>query len=618
MQTKPIPAKLFLWSMALLAICTALWFSNPTAATSQISPTGGGTMRYVGPFTNTTLGLTGSVLIDLQVEPTTVSGAINFTDGPDVAGVLCGANNFSGTRSGNNFQFSFASNDPEPGCHITHGVVYNITGVLSGDQIINGTFSVPSIGQNGTYSAKQTLQRTGRFFNDNQSLDGDVLLDLAVHNTSVSGYINFTGDPDDGALCGANSFTGDRNGNAISFSFLSSDPDTGCEIVDDMRFNLNGALSGNNVTNGTYFVPAVGQGGTFWADGPANDTTIPNGNIASPSSGTNIGPGAHIVSAGASDNSGGTGVSYVDFWVRYNGHWYLISTDPTSPYSAHWQSPPGLGSQQVRFAIHVTDKSGNQQQNAGGHVAVNFIESIGGGVEENWVTSDVNAYLNQLSLSPDGNLKCGGSSATMVLAVNNLISRNYPTLSSVANTFGYPSHIYNHIRPGLENRGMSTGGYYCRTADNAWNTIRSEIDAGRPMINLNTQVTNGHYFVVVGYRYQINNGDRKIIVYDPFGKWLGTQNLYDQNFSTPDSRKGYWQTYDFDDTWGYIYGCASGSGYLVTATPTQLQLQSSLLGNGIPSSPPGEISEETEWIVTYEGIGDVTFTEVFLPIVIKP
>ena len=84
---------------------------------------------------------------------------------------------------------------------------------------------------------------------------------------------------------------------------------------------------------------------------------------------------------------------------------------------------------------------------------------------------------------------------------------------------------------------MSTGGYYCCTAENAWNTIHSEIDAGRPMITLNTRVTDGHYFVIVGYRYQTNNGDRKIIVYDPFGKWLGSQNLYDRNFSTPDSHK---------------------------------------------------------------------------------
>lgn len=89
-------------------------------------------------------------------------------------------------------------------------------------------------------------------------------------------------------MCGANSFIGNRNGNAISFSLLSSDPDSGCEIVDDMRFNLNGVLSANNVTNGTYFVPAVGQGGTFWANGPATDTTIPNGNITSPSAGTNM------------------------------------------------------------------------------------------------------------------------------------------------------------------------------------------------------------------------------------------------------------------------------------------------------------------------------------------
>lgn len=233
-------------------------------------------VRYVGPFTNTTLNVGGSVLIDFIATPTIVSGYINFTNEPNLQGVLCGAANFSGTRTGNNFQFSFVSNDPEPGCHITHGTVYNVSGTISGNEIINGAFSTPAFNQQGVFNAKQTIRSNGRFFNDNLTLDGNVYVDLATWTNSVAGYINFTGDPDDPALCGANSFTGTRNGNNISFSFLSSDPDAGCDIIDNERFNVTATLSGNSLQNGTYHLPTFGQGGTFSTTGINSPNTPSN------------------------------------------------------------------------------------------------------------------------------------------------------------------------------------------------------------------------------------------------------------------------------------------------------------------------------------------------------
>src|SRR5690606_24518154 len=171
--------------------------SSPLSAndhiTEQILVPEGSSVRYAGPFTNTTNGLGGAVIIDLNVEPTTVSGYINFTDGPDVAGVLCGAGSFSGSRSGNNFSFSFTSNDPEPGCAPYNGITYNISGRISGRELLNGSFSVPSLGQEGIFSAKQTIRSSGEFINDNFSLGGDVDLDLAVWSSTIAGYINFTG-----------------------------------------------------------------------------------------------------------------------------------------------------------------------------------------------------------------------------------------------------------------------------------------------------------------------------------------------------------------------------------------------------------------------------------------
>lgn len=583
------------------------------------SANAGTRVRYAGPFTNTANGYGGAVIIDMDVEPTTVSGYINFTDGPDVPGVLCGAGSFSGSRSGNNFSFSFVSNDPEPGCTPYNGINMSVTGKISGNEIVNGAYNVTSLGQGGTFSAKQTIRSNGRFFNDDLSLGGDVYLDLATwNNNTIAGYINFTGEPN---LCGANSFTGTRSGNNLNFSFLSSDLDgPECDIIDNERFNVTTILSGNSHQNGTYYLPTFGQGGTFYTNGSAADSTAPNGAVTAPTTNTNIGPGSHILKANATDNSGGTGVSYVNFKVKYDGAWHFVSTDPTPPYSVQWQTPSNLHSQQIRFAVDIVDKTGNRRSDASGTVLINFIESLGGNVNENWVTKDLNMYLNQLSLSPNGNLKCGGSSAAMVLAINNKIPSTYNNIASTANTFGQISHIYNSIKVGLENRGMATSVHRCITANNAWNIIRAEIDANRPLIVLSTRVTDGHYFAVIGYREKNNN--REIIVYDPFGKWIGVRNRYDANSTSPSSHKGYWRVYDFDDSWGYDippYGsCSANRGHLVSAHSVGLQTSAFLTESTTPISPPGEISDEPENIVTYEGIGDVATINVYLPMIIRP
>lgn len=571
-------------------------------------------VRYVGPFTNTTNGYGGSVLIDIDVEPTAVSGFINFTNGPDVPGVLCGAGSFSGTRSGNTLSFSFVSNDPEPGCTPYNGITFNISGDIAANEIVNGSFSVPSLGQSGVFYAKQTIRSNGRFDNGSLTLDGDVYADLAYWDNSIAGYINFTGDPEDPALCGANSFTGTRNGTALTFSFLSSDYDAGCTIMDDKRFNVTANMSAHSLTDGAYYVPFYGQGGTFWTNGPASDGTPPGGNVTSPTNGATIGVGTHTISANAADNDGGVGVSYVNFWVRYDGSWHFISTDPTPPYSAQWSTPGGLQTQLIRFAIDVVDKQGNWSTTAGGTVPIYFVESSPD-IQQNLLPPETRAYLNQRSLSPVGDLKCGAASAAMVLAMNGRIGRDYNSMASTANA------IYQHLNPivqvtnSLRNYNLNAS-YACRTPDNAWNLIKSEIDAGRPTIVLSSRVTTvGHYFVVVGYREEGNN--RRMTVYDPYGSWIGTSEAYYPNSISPDSYIGRSAYYDFNAAWGYSSQyCNNGSGYLITAVPRAgfKNIEDVSLFPIIPD----EVSDEPRVQGTYNGIEVVTEINVYLPVVIRP
>lgn len=223
-------------------------------------------IRYAGAFNNPTYG-TGSVVIDMEVGPTTVSGYINFTNQPGNS-ALCGAGAFTGTRNGDVIQFGFTSHDPDPGCSTFDGWIFNVSGTLSGNQIVNGSYSVN--GENGTFSAAQTTPYTGRFLNPTYGTGGPVQLDIVLETSSVTGYINFSNDPGGGTLCGAGSFIGTRSGDTIQFSFISNDLDSGCTIDDGWVFNVNGTLSGNQI-EGSYSIPIIGEGGTFSVATPASD-----------------------------------------------------------------------------------------------------------------------------------------------------------------------------------------------------------------------------------------------------------------------------------------------------------------------------------------------------------
>ena len=236
--------------------------STPGPTPTQVVGTSPSSGRYGGVFNNTIFNAGGSVLIDMNVNGNSLSGYINFTGQPG-PGFLCGAGNFTGTRSGNNFTISFTSNDPDPDCGSTHGLRFTVSGTFSGNRIINGTYSV-SNSQAGTFFADRTTRYTGRFNNANGA-SGIVVIDLALTSTTSAGYINFTNDPGNGALCGAGPFAGSRSGNSVQFSFESNDTDAGCTFDYGLRFDMSSSLSSNRIS-GSYNLPTFNQGGTFWAN----------------------------------------------------------------------------------------------------------------------------------------------------------------------------------------------------------------------------------------------------------------------------------------------------------------------------------------------------------------
>jgi hypothetical protein len=111
-------------------------------------------VRYAGPFTNTTYNLSGDVTIDLTINADdTVQGYINFTNYPYVS-TLCGAGNFDGKKQGSNIEFTFISNDPDPGCGFDKGLKFTVKSVLTEDDSIlsNGEYFI-SNGQRGIFRA---------------------------------------------------------------------------------------------------------------------------------------------------------------------------------------------------------------------------------------------------------------------------------------------------------------------------------------------------------------------------------------------------------------------------------------------------------------------------------
>lgn len=339
----------------------------------------------------------------------------------------------------------------------------------------------------------------------------------------------------------------------------------------------------------------------------STDTTPPSGGITSPVSGSTFGPATIAIKADAWDEQGGSGVQYVKFWALYDGQWHTISTDSTPPYESDWSTPVNLRSQQVVLTIHVIDNAGNTAMDPGGTRTINFVQSENNPtVSENWVPSDKRAYLNQRSLSPSGDYKCGAASVAMVLAMNGVIGRDYNAMATKANQIYVPQNPLWSLKQNLSDHGLNSLALYL-SVDAGWEALKGEIDAGFPAIILSDRFTEGHYFVAVGYRQ--NGGVRELIAYDPYGQWQGSWWQYDVNSTSSSSEKGKWVYYNFDAVWGYD----GSNGWILEASTQNREANEDLL-TGIPTTPPDLVSDEPETIGLYPHISVIVDYKVYLPL----
>lgn len=354
-----------------------------------------------------------------------------------------------------------------------------------------------------------------------------------------------------------------------------------------------------------------------------DDITPPEGKITSPTNNDSTGPGTLHLIAEASDETNGSGVNRVEFWVRYDGKWNLVQTEYNPPYEADWNIPNNLKSQSIEIGIHVYDNQGNRAVDPGGKVRVSYLESLGNpSVEENWISAGNRAYLNQLALGSYGDLKCGGSSVAMILAMHTQIAGDFISLQNTANDAFFASSdissdsigdVFGLMNFLYLNYGRSSI-WHKENAEDGWDTIKGEIDQNRPVIVLSNRFGGGlraHYFVVVGYRKE--TGNRSLIVYDPYGEWQGHTgpNNYNINSTDQTSHKGRWVFYDFDDIWGYNYE----GGRVMTIGSANVRIDTINFVN-TPSSPPDLLSDEPEELVTFQGVEIAPEPTIYLPIII--
>lgn len=340
-----------------------------------------------------------------------------------------------------------------------------------------------------------------------------------------------------------------------------------------------------------------------------------SGHITSPVENSTTGPVTFVFNAEAWSNIG-VGIKQVEFFVFYDGIWHTAGIDTSVPYEVIWQTPNTLHSQQLRFRIDVVDNANNKIQFADVVNGVNYLDFLANpDVAENWIPT--RAYLNQRSLEPDGDSKCSAASMAMILAMNSIIDWDYNTMRNKANEMytkvlnaNGDANVGGMVTE-LQRQGMAaeTKSY---SADNAWLTIKQQVDAGRPVIvrTAHGAVTSkGHFFVAVGYREAV--GSRQVIVYDPFGRWRGTccTNNYDLNTRDSESRKGQWVSYDFDLAFG-------GSNWLITARAAANGM-GLISTTNTPTTRPDVVSDEPENIGTYTGVNIQADERTFLPLITR-
>ena len=281
-------------------------------------------------------------------------------------------------------------------------------------------------------------------------------------------------------------------------------------------------------------VPPDASGKDFVGTVGATDVTAPTGVIQSPADSEAITyPGIYFTTT-AEDNPGGSGINRVEFYVQFDGKWHFLGQRTTAPFSLFWTPPAGLASQPITFTIHIYDRAGNVASDLGGQRKVVFLRST----QENWIST--RAYLNQLALGGNGWEMCSMASIAMVQASLGQIGMDYDSLRTAANlawSSGLRAPGLTQVTAYLEssNSKIAALPFTCSspTVDQCWALIQAQINANHAMIfnsPSNGSLTSyGHYLVIVGYSDAADPAQRQLIVYDPYGRWQGTQNRYDRN-----------------------------------------------------------------------------------------
>jgi hypothetical protein len=269
---KVLAARVFLVGLAFL-LCATISSTRIVDATPTLT-----TVPMDGVFYNVLAHAGGSVTTNLDIQPSTVSGFMNFTQRPEDSLILCGAGNFSGTRNNNTVTGSLISHDDDPGCTYDDGGIATITGTVGlTDTLFYGEYTTKNASGSTFDPSKNrgvfdvwtashqppTLSYAGRFLNTTVNRGGRMSMEIAIGQQIVYGYVNATNDAGQSPLCGAGFFTGyTKLDGTREVSFISEDSDPGCGFDHGLRNILQIVFAPDQRTlTGTYTVGI--SGGTF-------------------------------------------------------------------------------------------------------------------------------------------------------------------------------------------------------------------------------------------------------------------------------------------------------------------------------------------------------------------
>lgn len=174
-------------------------------------------------------------------------------------------------------QIKDANGNPLPGVTVSTSAggsaTTNATGIYTLTNLLTGTYSITPTKLGFAFSPPvRTLavpphaaaqdfigapipvtNMNGIFYNLNAHAGGNVAVELALQPTYALGHINFTELPSDPQpLCGAGDFSGSRNGNALSLSFVSQDQDPDCGFDHNALFTMAANTEGDGYLWGNY------------------------------------------------------------------------------------------------------------------------------------------------------------------------------------------------------------------------------------------------------------------------------------------------------------------------------------------------------------------------------